>query len=256
MTRHEYEQNLATLARDAFAKHEIRERSEGRWLLFARRPSGGWDGHYWTEVISLAGGRVLAHGDIETVVFAGYSGEGGVEGPVRWIGKTTRGDFRYLGTKAAIGTGPEGIETTDVDVCAGMLGAWARERFADFVAERFGDPWFAFDDGEEEDGLRIFDVLRWVCALTDALELAEDGKIPDVARVVDAFDMLDGGDPVESVRIALYESGEEEGEFVFLLGAVVDARVFYAHAACVRLVELLDAERAALPQEAKEVHGG
>lgn len=214
-TRAQYHANLTRLARRAFERHEIIERAEGRWVLVARRADGTLSYNHCAEVAVMRWGHLLVHGDVDTVMFEGYSGEGGAEGLVRWIGRE-RGDLRYHAAKASRG--------------AGRAGSWCLD-----------------------DRVACDDLLERVRRAQE--EEPGPGRSREIARLRDALRALEFGESVDAVRHALYQSEENCTEWLSSLGEVVDARIYYAVAACQRLVELLDAEKATLA-EAGEVRCG
>lgn len=101
-SRQEYQEQMLRLARAAFTEHQIVEgcAKDRRWTLF--RPGSST---HWTEVVLLAGGRLIAHGDIEAVVFCGYSGPTGavrnITPPIfEWVAKSY---ISYIAEKATRG---------------------------------------------------------------------------------------------------------------------------------------------------------
>lgn len=59
-----YVSRLRRLADEAFKDHCIVQREKRAWLV--RREGTGF---YWFEVFSLQGGRLIVHGDIQSVIF-------------------------------------------------------------------------------------------------------------------------------------------------------------------------------------------
>jgi hypothetical protein len=206
----EYRRRLGEQAEAAFAHHQIRESSEGRWVLM-ERDGRGWQPYYWTEVVILRGGKLLAHGDIDSVIFEAYVHYRDPLNVLAWMGRHPLADS-YAVQKASKGTGSELALTTDPDVCRHELHERLEELYrdtAELVAQ--GEPTRAEDERAEH--------------LRDALE------------------MLARGGGVEEVRRELYDAGEDP-ESIHRLGEVPSARVFYAHAAIRRLQALLDAATA------------
>lgn len=91
--------NNERLAQETFARHVIREESEGRWLIEdPEHPA-----NCWTEVICTYGKGLYVDGDIEPVVFR-Y----GPEHPlarVSWMASREHAWDRYFREKATIGSG-------------------------------------------------------------------------------------------------------------------------------------------------------
>lgn len=87
-----------------FSTHEIRESSEGRWLLQMKRKDGSWTGDRWMEVAALSGGKLLVHGDYDPVCFA-YNSDS-PESRVHWMARNYQNEpCSYVMEKASIGTG-------------------------------------------------------------------------------------------------------------------------------------------------------
>jgi hypothetical protein len=210
-TRDEYNAQLATLARKALERHEIKEEGPGRWVLYRRNADGTYSAQYCAEIAALHWGTLLVHGDIETVVFTGGSHRAPLD-LVRWVGgRGEPTDYCYLAQKAQRGMGA-GTDALDTEVARG-------------------------------------DVLAEIACVRDAGATGEQLEPYD-----DALRALDDGEHIEVVRHNLWRDGDDvDTEFLARLGRVIDPRVFYAHAACARLVALLDA-RAAAAQ--REVGGG
>jgi hypothetical protein len=254
----EYERRLAADATRAFANHEIRERSEGRWVLQRRGADGRWESTYWTEVLVLRGGKLLVHGDIEHVLFAYYGDSRAPERVLRWMGDCTDLGY-YVTQKARIGTGRELIDVDDDRVAAHQIAEELREPLAREV-ERDGEPWAPPlaeadpDDAEDVEWFRFdraMDVVRFLAALIDALREADDATgSREVSVLAGGLAQLGRGEPVAEVRRALYD-GNIDVETIARLGVVIAPRVFFAHAALRRLCALLDAERATAGEVAR-----
>jgi hypothetical protein len=124
------------------------------------------------------------------------------EARVRWMARTQGADDRYFREKASIGgTGPH-IMTWRDDV--------ARDDLSDLQKE-------AFEDGEDEKHAR---------EIADALEEIKESL---------------GFASEHDVNRALYESNIYDGCDLPRVGTVPSTRLFSAHAALVRLADLLDA---------------
>lgn len=96
-------EHLVTLATDAFARHEIRSRTETSIVIQRRNDDGSWSNHYATEIVAGALSHLIVTGDVDTVVFARQSGS--LRARLGWIApKAERGpSWRYLVEKASIG---------------------------------------------------------------------------------------------------------------------------------------------------------
>lgn len=198
-TAKEYKESVLALASEAFENHRIVSRQEwgntlGSWTI--ARPDSSI---YWTQICTLEGGRILAHGDIEPVIFGNGDGRTHLE-LLGWIAKA---DFDYCVEKARIGSRAP-VTRVDEDI--------ARNDLARRIAEL----------GQEEQEHRITSHRRRV--LGEALTELRDGV------------------PWEIVRVHAYDEGRDP-ELLEGIGEVVDAKVFYAHQAIVRLHRLLLAEQ-------------
>jgi hypothetical protein len=221
-----YDLNLRRLAREAFARHAIRERSDGRWVI--ARPDkehpGEWQSCYWTEVIVLRGSKLLVHGDISHVIFA-YCDTSDPRDALAWMGRCE--DFGYyVHQKATIGTGHEIIDKIEPDVLLHEL----HEHIAGRTQE-LRDDW----PGDE---------VPSDSALAEAV--AKDEQIEAYREAIETLGYGDAGGAIRG----LYEARCRQGrgpvfgdcECLHGLGKVVDPRVYYAHAALRRLCDLLDEE--------------
>lgn len=240
-------------ARNAYAHHQIRESAPGRWLLMRRSPDGTWSSSFLVSIL-VDLGRVILHGDGPLAYLAGYSGEGGPEGCVRWVARC-RGDMRYLADKAAREGRQFGYETDKGEAVTDIL-----RRLCDDIGEETVDAL----DGLESDWLSAGDVfddeapeltvpgdpktdalVRWLLAFAGAV-LREPRSTRERMRwgcVEDAAEQIEFYDDVAGARQALYNGGWD-CERVGSIGEVVAPRVYYAQAACARLVELWDAAQA------------
>lgn len=136
----DYHAQMVTRAADAFAEHQIRERSDGRWLLERPGGEGKWHSDYWAEIIVLRAGKLLVHGDIEHVIFGHYSDTRDPLDIVRWMGRHEDPAY-YVTQKALLGTGRELIEVTDDGVMERDLRRKYDERLAE-LREACDDPAF------------------------------------------------------------------------------------------------------------------
>lgn len=192
-------------ARKSFEKHEIVKWSEGRWFL--KQPGTN---NFWFEVVVLAGGYLLVHGDIQAVMFGCYHANENdtphraARRTVLWMGTRKRPDDGYFIEKAGIGgTADETIWTYDEDTL--------REEISELIKE--------VSDGEVEVDSRKHDRRE---ELEDVLARVGDVSLEEIQREV--YDALDG-----------------DGESV-PRGKILSSSMVYAHAALQRLTKLLEAE--------------
>lgn len=200
---------LMAAARENFAKHQIVKTNPGRWLV--RQPGSST---FWFEVVVLAGGSMIVHGDVQAVIFGHYcpSRDDAPDAiawqTVHWMASCRRPDDHYFVEKADIGgTAHETIWTYDSDTF--------RQQIRELIAE--------VSEGEvDEDG--TVDAHKRVRreALEAALERVSVTSVGTMQQ--DICDALDG----DSERIP---SGE-----------VISSAMIYAHAALQCLARLLDAE--------------
>lgn len=209
----DYNRNLAALARRAFEAHELvtcdhaDPREATRWRVAKPADRGGWETFYWTEVVVLAGGRIIVHGDIAPVIFAGCSEKG--RAAVAWLGECPW--FDYVVGKAGLGSGAEISRAHDEEVALAEIAQ---------KIDELRDGYGATEDDEEEPE-------PMPAHLRDR-----------IARYEAAAGRLRSGDRVPEVHRFLYEEGEDPENFGHI-GRVADPRVFYAHAALVRLCALV-----------------
>jgi hypothetical protein len=209
MTRDE---QLRRQAAEAFSRHVIRRRSDGRWLLQRRyKDDKGWDCVYAAEVISLWGGELYVGGDIDFVIFAHYNDTRSHESKLRWMGEHTDLGY-YVRQKASIGTGRQLIDVYESDAAEAQLREWLAER-----TEQLGE-----DHDEEEDGPLDVDGDELVTTINEMLQWMPD-------------------DPGEMLR-RLHDVSPSFMDDRYELGMVLAPRVYFAHAALRRLCDLLDAE--------------
>lgn len=200
-----FERDLMVRAEKAYARHQIR--SVGacglRWTI-AEKVDNGWSSNLWAEIVVLAGGSLLVHGDFEPCLFSGFSG-GDARATVAWIGGHT--DVDYPCGKASIGLG--GSEFTEelsgevlcADIAA-LIESW-EERTGDEILEETKD------------------------RLDEAYECAED--------------VSDQGE-LRAIVSELVEEDVIDSEEASSMGEVTTYRVVMAHAAIRRLHTLLTAE--------------
>jgi len=184
-------------AREAFAKHAISKQSEGRWLL--RQPDTST---FWFEVVVLAGGHLLVHGDIQAVVFGHYHAHkdatpaDAARQMVFWMAQRSYPDDGYFIEKASIGgTADETIWTYDEDVLRTEIEALVRE--------------------------------------------AADAHPDTLQGLQDALDSV-GVDSLEETQHMVWEALDGDTESI-PHGRRISSAMIYAHAALQRLASLLDA---------------
>ena len=191
-------------ARKSFEKHEIVKWSEGRWFL--KQPGTST---FWFEVVVLAGGYLLVHGDIQAVMFGCYHANENdtphraARRTVLWMGTRKRPDDGYFIEKAGIGgTADETIWTYDEDTL--------REEIAELIAA-----------ARESEAVTEPD--------TDLREELEE----ILTRVGDVS--------LEEIQSQVYDALEGDAESV-PRGKLLSSSMVYAHAALQRLTKLLEAE--------------
>jgi hypothetical protein len=211
-----YLSNMKTLAHDAFKDHQLRraDSKQGRWLIVRKNTDGTWCSFYLTEVIVGYGGTLIAHGDIEPSMFKGF---GPFEDPlsvVHWVARSNI--VNYLDAKAATAFMERGSGLTsrfESDVAIWEVESRIKDRLEELEYE--GEP--DADDGE---------LVAWRTALRELRE---------------------GCLAWEQIRDALYDELTDAGccdagEMIYNIGEVPAPRLFYAQAACQKLLELLAAE--------------
>ena len=199
---------LVHQSRAAFECHEIRNRSDGHWLLQRRREDDGWTWSMAGEVISLAGGELYVGGDIDFVIFAHYSDSREHERKVRWMGEHTDLGY-YVRQKAAIGSGRQLVDVYDEGVAREEVQGWLDD---EREAEAGG-----FGSGQAAKLADVLDDAAWLGTPWD-----------DHRELVGHLYESLGND-------FMYERSD--------VGEVMAPRVYYAHAVLRRLCELLDAEK-------------
>lgn len=164
--RKKHHSQLLHLSREAFENHEVTKQSADRWLI-QRVVGGKRHSSFWTEVVSLANGGLLVHGDIDPVFFRGHYA--GVE-TVRWGGNA---GFEYMVSKVYPG---EATRTTDDKVAIADL-----EELC----------------GEFEDALRR--------AEEDSSE--EINAQEQVSAICDGVRSIRNGEDLTIIKYAMYEAG-------------------------------------------------
>lgn len=215
-SRTEYEDALIAECRETFAKHTIASRGDGRWVL--REPGTS---NMQCEIVALAWGTLLVHGDFSHCIWPYYSGKAGSEALVRWIGRD--GNLSYAMQKAKMGLEDYRlVEEINGEVLANDL-------------QEYLDEWRKQNALDDEDNDPSEDEQRERERIAEALESAiEDAGV--------ASDHDDGHRIVRS----LLDDDVIDSETAGSLGEVPTRRVVCAWQAVVRLRELLDEESAAL----------
>jgi len=99
---------LVRMASEAFDHHQIVSKKVDRWCL-AEVKNGHVQGTYFTEVVSLSGGRLFVGGDIDDCVFA-YADTVDPREKVKWIASSS---LDYACKKASIGLTDNGKLTKE-----------------------------------------------------------------------------------------------------------------------------------------------
>lgn len=187
-----------------------------------------WDAHYWAEIVVLAGGRLLVHGDIDVVMFSSYGRYERPEQVLYWMGNTKDVGY-YVLQKAEIGMGrgdDHGLVTTVESV-------WL-DHALDHIEESAWEEKVPKLDPASLD-ISALPISDWFKDLLR--EVIEEGR--DIREVL------------RDDRFTRESDAWDAG--VFDWGRVPSGRLIYAHEAVRKVVSLLEAEKNA-PQEA--VTGG
>lgn len=240
-----YLKHLEALAKDDFKNHQLRKSSDGRWVIQKRNEKHGhWEGFYWTEIINLDGAGLLVHGDISPCLFKYYSGDKHVTSRVRWIANS---GIDYIEQKFSIGMDDQDVcRTFDSDVAIWEIEGHIRDRVHDICEEMdYETP--DIEVGRYELKFTITEDLRdWDAENNEDDVLRSDIEADEeIEALLNARRRATNGDAWQSIQYDLYEdlckAGDTDcGEYVFKIGIVPDARLFYAREACRKLVELLD----------------
>lgn len=265
---------IREFAKEAFKNHEIMSEGEGRWTIARRYTDPGkwygkWRSDFMTEIIVCRVG-VFVSGDIDSVIFAGGDHGMSPEAMVGWVGRHDDVEY-YLRQKASMGfncSQRNPAETTDNDTAIAEMQDRAYEAYqtiCEDIVEEYnnGDKAYSliFSDIDSDDvpdvpasfshetgkieceNGEVIQKLLWVAS--ERLRNSKEMSAWDEAIT----DMLHYGRDLELVTHSLYDSLEDAGvsdvwEIVGDIGVVVDSRVYYAHAACAKLCELLDSREA------------
>jgi len=205
-TAHAVHTKMTAQAKEAFTKHAISQRSEGRWLLQRPHAKGWdhpkrrWDWMLAAEIICLGdGGSLYVGGDIDHVVFS-YGPLDFLE-RVQWMGGHANVDH-YVLQKASIGMSNIGVGAYDPKVAETEL----REMIDEYTC----------DDEPDDIAEGLVDFLR-------------DNDLSEYNSCERLWEALCDG--MRHTRFC-----EEYRAF----GNILSWRVVYAHAALARLCHLLD----------------
>jgi hypothetical protein len=207
-----YQRVTEEQAAESFSEHVIKEQGDRRWVIAKKyEDDGSWCDFYLTEIIVGVYGTLIAHGDIDASIFFCY---GKFDDPlqvVRWVAESNVAN--YLVSKATKGMTTyhtDGItKRFDADVAI-----WEME---DHIKDRLAE----IEEDSDEDEIDDEEIAAWRRAI----------------RAV-------GGDPWEMVRLELYDDlcragCSDVGEMIWDIGFVPASRIYYAQAACRKLLELL-----------------
>ena len=256
------EKQLLSLAQDAFKSHEIMSASPGRWTIARKYPDGKWTSTYLTEIITCRVG-VFVSGDIDSVIFAGGDSGDSDRSRLNWVAHSSING--YLDGKARMGFNSSSrnpAEEQDNDIAIAEIQDRIFEAYQaickNVLANDDWEPDIKYDDSGEEidepDPLAEFSYATGKIECSNGQHLAEllkhvDADIKESREIlawVDAIDRLVDGESLEVIKNELYEDLNkaevyEAGEMIMNIGIVTAARVYYAHAACKKLSELLTA---------------
>lgn len=201
--RNEFDREAMAKAAKAYENHEIHKASPCglRWTLMEKRPDGKLDMNLWAEVVVLASGSLLVHGDFEPSLFSGFSG-GDAKATVAWIGADDDIDKACKKASSGLG-GSEFAEKLSSEVL-----------LAD-IADRV-DSW------EQRTGESMSGEIR------DAFDTA----IEDASESGDQDDL-------RAVIMYLINEGAIDSEEACSMGVRTSQRVIMAHALLARLHVLL-----------------
>lgn len=177
LTSKAFHDNMRDAYLKAFDSHEIVSHSVdngmGRWML---KPTRKGAGIAWVEIVELAGGHIIAHGDIDAMVFGRCGGPLEVGTMVHWMGRRSGPGCGYLKEKACIGNGRETVIEYNHLVAQGESLAsleedYDKDDYTPEAWEKLKKRWLRAVDRLDCDGLvrpqRAFDKL-----IGDAWELS------------------------------------------------------------------------------------
>jgi hypothetical protein len=212
-----YQRVTEKQANEAFSNHVIKNTGDRRWVIAQKYEDGCWCNSYLTEIIVGVGGTLIAHGDIDASIFSCFGKYDDPLQVVRWVANSSVAN--YLVSKATIGMTTQHTEGMtkefDHDVAIWEMEERIKERLTEIGIE---------DEIEDLDQIDDDEIAAWYQAI----------------RAV-------GGDSWEMVRLELYENltaadCDDVGEMIWDIGLVPAPRIYYAQAACRKLLELIEQE--------------
>ena len=209
----QYLSRLAALATDAFKNHQLRSTGpgEGRWVIAGKNKDGSWCSFYLTEIIVGIQNTVITHGDIAPCLFKGYGPPGDPLAAVSWVARSNIVNYLEAKAASAFMERCQGLTTKfDADVAVWEIEQHIKER------------------REEID--------------YDGIDVAADKQL---AVWRQALCCLGEGWPWELVCSELDHDLNAAGvddvaELLYDIGQVPAPRLFYAQAACQKLLELVE----------------
>ena len=257
------EKQLFELSKNDFKNHEIMSESPGRWTIAAKYPDGKWTSNYLTEIITCRIG-VFVSGDIDSVIFAGGDRGDSDRSRLDWVAYSSVSG--YLDGKASMGFNSSTrnpAEEQDNDIAVAEMQSHVFDAYQEIcenvLAEDEWEPDIKYDDDDNE--IEELDPPATFNHETGKIECANEEHLAELLKKVDAdiresreiaawADAIEDLVGIESlalelVKNALYDDLNragvcEAGEMIGDIGIVTAARVYYAHAACKKLSELLE----------------
>lgn len=210
-----YQRDIEEQAARDYAKHHIKLRGDGRWVLARKyEDTGQWRSEFWTEIIVGADGSLIVHGDISPSIFCQYGKYTDPLQVVHWVAGS--GVSGYLEQKARIGFVESGSESLtksfDESVAIWELKHHLKDRLDELEVKHDGD-----ENGDEEvaawrRAIRNICSEHWAIVQRDLYDDLQDAECTDI------------------------------DEFIWSIGMVPSSRLYYAQAACRKLLELLHKE--------------
>lgn len=198
-------------ARASFEHHRIVRETPDRWLVKSEKGSA-----YWFEVVILAGGKMLFHGDTDPILFAYYRPPEGLSeadravATVRWMASRARPDDRYFVEKAKIGTGSD-------DLIWSENVAVFRDEMGDLIDEELNRA-----NDEDEDDFNRKEARDRAQSLQDLRDHLDQNDLK--ATQEEIYDLLGDSERIPD-------------------GRVVTPGMIFAHAGLQKLLSLLEARR-------------
>lgn len=241
---------LKEQAHEAFEDHEIRTGclDSDRWTIAKKAKDGKWTSTYMAEIIPCSVGLIVC-GDIDPVIFEGGDCRNSALSEVNWAA-TSHVDG-YLDGKALMGfrsSTRNPAEEYDTEIAIAQI----QNRICDIYETTCDDAVDEnnYDHDETQRASFSYKTLQIECpdkkAVDRILEMVDVrlGCDHEIMAWTDAIECLRRGDAIELVKNELYDDlnradVSDAGEMVYDLGIVTAVRVYYAHAACVRLNDLL-----------------